>query len=174
MKFVINPKRLIWVVLLFMVLTSCTEFKEDDFAHAYRQAIWQEFIHNEIAVSNVSFLLEEALTDGMLPAQVTSLDWEDLLEKANTITRDSTDVVSQLTVEQAIEMRSHKQILAIMNVNARLNQLYAHVMLTNQFGTSLFTELQVSTVEEQFAEAQIRIEEAVAVLGEFKATLSKP
>ena len=174
MKFVVDPKRLIWVVLLLMGLTSCTELKEDDFAHGYRQAIWQYVIDNEISLSNVSLLLEEALTDKRLPAQISSLDWEDLIEKANKVARDSTDVVSQLTVEQAIEMRSHKQVLAITNITTRLNQLYTHVMLTNQFGPGSLTDQYVSTVEEQFAEAQIRIEEAVAVFSELKGTLSKP
>ena len=175
MKFVVDPKRLIWVVLLLIGLTSCTELKEeDDFAHAYRQTIWQNFVDNEIAVSNVSLLLEEALTDRTLPAQVTSLDWEYLLENANTVVRNSTDVVSQLSVEQAIEMRSHKQVLAITNITTRLSQLYTHVMLTNQFGPGPLTDRHVSTVEEQFAEAQIRIEEAVAVFSELKGTLSEP
>ena len=175
MKFVVDPKRLIWVVLLLIGLTSCTELKEDDFAHAYRQTIWQNFIANEISVSNISVDLQEVLTDKTLPALVTSLDWEDLIENANMITRDSTDVLGQLTVEQAIKLRSHlKQVLARVSIAIELVDLLTHLKLIQQFGSGPVTDFDLSNIKKQFAETQSRIEEAEAAVREIKDALSKP
>lgn len=175
MKFVVDPKRLIWVVLLLIGLTSCTELKEDDFAHAYRDAIWQFVISNEISVSNISVDLQQVLTDKTLPALVTSLDWEDLIENANMIARDSTDVLGQLTVEQVIELRSHlKRVLARVNIALALADLITHVKLIHQFGSGPMTDLHLSNLEKRFAETHSRIEEAEIAMREIKDALSKP
>lgn len=185
MKSVTKRYFVIGVSLLLLSLSSCTELDEDEFGQAYRDAVWQSVIDHDIRVFDVSVRLQKELRDKNLPERITSLDWQRLIDEAIEITREKTELVSTLTPQQTIDLRTQlKEFLSDTNVVMELGDPLVHIKVFHQNRVSAenaesllfdaydsFADDMLDRVETSFGKLTSRIARAQASVKELKAEL---